>query len=136
MKFAFEKLLELGLLKAKFATTGLVATAIEYVLYALLVNYGLALKSAQLLSYAVAMVVNFLLQKRFVFKLQRSTRQAFFGAVLVSLGGMALNFLIYSTLINIEFFKVNHFISKLLATGIVFFYNFYFKRYVFEKKFI
>ncbi len=136
MKINFDKIIELVLLKAKFASTGLVATVVEYFLYSVLILFGFTLQLAQFISYAIAMIINFFLQKRFVFQLKRSTQQAFIGAVLVSLGGLGLNFLIYSSLIQIDFFKVNHYLSKIGATGIVFFYNFYLKRYVFEKKFI
>lgn len=128
--------MDLALLKAKFATTSLVATATEYLAYALFIYLGVALKPAQLVSYGFAMILNFFLQKQFVFELNRSTKQAFFLAILVSFGGMGLNFLIYSNLIKVEWLELNHYIPKLIATGIVFFYNFYLKRYVFERKFI
>ena len=72
-------LVALFLLKAKFATTSLVATIVEYSLYTLLIWWGNSLRLAQLLSYGVGMIVNFLLQKLFVFDLKRSVGQAFLG---------------------------------------------------------
>lgn len=131
-----KQLIDLFLLKAKFATTSLVATIVEYVLYGLLTWSGVALRFAQLFSYGVAMVLNFLLQKQFVFDLKRSVGKAFVGAMLVSLGGMGLNYLIFSTLVGIPFFEAYHYLAKICATGVVFFYNFYLKRYVFERRFV
>ena len=49
---------------------------------------------------------------------------------------MALSTGIIYGLSQIEFFNERQYITKLCATGFVFFYNFYLKRYVFEKKFI
>ncbi len=131
-----KKIRELFLLKTKFATTSLIATSVEYGLYTLLTFSSMALKPAQIISYGCGMLVNFLLQKRFVFELKRKLSSAFIGAMAVSLGGMAINFGIYSFLLRFPFFMENHYFAKLGATGIVFFYNFYMKRYVFERKFV
>ena len=134
--WTFKDLVGLLMLKAKFATTSLVATVVEYSLYTVFIWWGNALRLAQLLSYGVGMVVNFLLQKRFVFDLKRSVGQAFLGAMIVSLGGMTLNYFIFSWLVTIPFFGNYHYLAKIMATGVVFFYNFYLKRYVFEKRFL
>lgn len=132
-----KKVKDLILLKLKFASTGAIATAIEYIIYAVLHYWlGFALKTSHFISYAIAMTINFLLHKQYVFQLKRSTNQAFILSILISLGGMALNFLIYSSLLEIELFRKIHWIPKIVATAIVFFYNFYLKRYAFEKKFI
>jgi len=136
MKIDWPTIKGLVLLKAKFATTSVIATGVEYLLYFAFDQFGVAKKVAQIISYTVGMLVNFVLQKKYVFDLKRSLGKAFVGAMLVSLGGMALNFTIYSFLVQYEFFNTNHYLAKLGATGIVFFYNFYMKRYVFENKFI
>jgi putative flippase GtrA len=82
------------------------------------------------------MIVNFFLQKRFVFALQRKVHTAFILAIVVSLGGIALGTLIIWALNHWPFFQVHQYITKLCATGLVFFYNFYLKRFVFEKRFL
>lgn len=92
--------------------------------------------SANLISYSCGMVANFLMQKRFVFKLQGSSQRAFFLSILVSIGGLGLSTGIIYGLTQISFFNERQYVTKLVATGLVFFYNFYFKRYVFERKFI
>ncbi|HKK78486.1 MAG TPA: GtrA family protein [Phaeodactylibacter sp.] len=131
-----EKLWKLFLLKAKFAASGAVATSVDYFLYLFLVGRELAPVTANLISYSCAVVLNFLMQKRFVFKLEGSSRRAFLLSVLVSVGGLGLSTSIIYGLTQIPFFNEHQYVTKLIATGLVFFYNFYFKRYVFERKFI
>lgn len=136
MKHAFDKLRELFFLKVRFAMTGLVATGVDYTVYLLLVGRYFIPEVANVISYSCGMVINFILQKRFVFVLQGSVSRAFVLSVLVSLGGMAISTGIIHLLIRWAFFMEHQYITKLLATGIVFFYNFYFKRYVFERRFL
>jgi len=119
----------------KFALSGAFATAIDYFLYLLLVHFQWSPLSANITSYTASVVVNFAMQKRFVFDLQRSVSKAFALAMLVSLVGMGISTFIVVTLSTWTVFNDRQYIIKLIATGIVFIYNFYFKRYVFEKKF-
>lgn len=124
-------------MKLRFAMTGAVATSVDYFLYLWLVDWqGWPPVRANVLSYSCGMVLNFLMQKRFVFELKGSSMRAFGLSALVSLGGMALSTGIVYGLSQVVFFNQNQYITKLIATGLVFFYNFYLKRYVFERKFI
>ena len=136
MKLNWQKLWKLFLLKAKFAMTSSVATAVDYLVYLVLEKYFFSPVISNIISYSCGMVLNFLLQKRFVFTLEGSVSRTFMLSILVSLGGMALSTGIIYGLSQVSFFDERQYITKLCATGIVFFYNFYLKRYVFEKKFI
>lgn len=135
MQITRKKLWSLFLLKVKFASTSLVATAIDYSLYLLLVDRFFPPVIANIISFSSSVVINFLLQKRFVFKLNRKVSKAFGLSLLVSLGGLILSTSIVYWLSNTMFFAQRQYLTKLCATGIVFFYNFYMKRYVFEKRF-
>ena len=129
------KIKKLFLLKAKFATTSLIATSVDVGIFLGLVNYtGLTRVTANIISYSCGMVTNFLLQKRFVFDLQRSTWSAFLLSALVSIGGLSLNTFFVWTFSQIPLLGTYPIVPKLIATGLVFFYNFYLKRFVFEKK--
>lgn len=130
------KLKKLFLLKLKFAMTSSVATLIDYSLYLLLVYTVLTPVPSNIISSSCGMVVNFFLQKRFVFDLQRKVYTAFFLAIAVSIGGIALGTTIIWALNHWPFFQVHQYVTKLCATGLVFFYNFYLKRFVFEKRFL
>jgi putative flippase GtrA len=124
------------LLKFKFGLSGLVATSINYGLYLLLVHRVFPPVTANLIAYSTAVIVNFILQKRFVFESNGKVSTIFLRAMLVSVIGMGIDTGIIAALSSIEYFNNHQAITKLISTGIVFFYNFYFKRYAFEKKFI
>ncbi|MEZ5042683.1 MAG: GtrA family protein [Saprospiraceae bacterium] len=134
--FLEHKFIQLFLLKAKYATTSAIATLLEYLVFGFLKYRGFTGTYAHILSYACGMVFNFMLQKLFIFDLKRSVSSAFLLAMMVSFGGMALSTGIFVGLTKFDWFFENDYVAKLIATGIVFFYNFYLKRFVFEKKFI
>ena len=123
------------LLQAKFAISGLVATTTDYVIYLLLVNNLLNPVPSNVISYSIAMVINFLLQKRFVFSLQGSVFSTFVMSFMVSIGGLLLSTGIVHGLTQNPFFWERQYLTKLIAIMLVFFYNFYLKRLVFENSF-
>lgn len=136
-KWREHKLVGLLLLKGKYATTSLIATSVEYGLYSLFVFGFLVEKTkAHIGSFALAMVTNFLLQRFFVFKLNRPVVKVFAMAMTISIGGLLLSALIFSSLMKVDFFVRNHYLAKVLASGTIFLYNFYLKRFAFEKKFV
>lgn len=135
MKKLWESFRKLFLLKAKFALSSLVATSVNIGLYMVLVNKILPPVPSEVIAYSVAVIINFILQRRFVFDLRRKLSHAFWLSMLVSLGGLLLSTGIIYSLNQLLFFQQNQLVTKLCAVGIVFFYNFYFKRYVFEKRF-
>lgn len=134
MRAFISKLSRLFVLQVRFAASGLVATVVDYGLYLLLVNRILAPVPANIVSYAIAVVLNFILQRRFVFELKRPGYLVFVLSLAVSAGGLAISTAIIHVLSGIPFFSARQYITKLIATGIVFFYNFFSKRFVFEKK--
>ncbi|TXB68408.1 GtrA family protein [Phaeodactylibacter luteus] len=136
MKLNKETLLQLFKMKLRFAMTGAVATAVDYFLYLGLVHADWQPVYANMVSYSCGAVLNFLMQKRFVFQLQGSGARAFALSLLVSGGGLILSTSIVYGLSQIPFLNENQYLLKLIATGLVFLYNFYLKRYVFERKFI
>ncbi len=134
MRISFQKLFKLLLLQIRFAVSGFVATLIDYGLYLGLVNRVLPPVGANMISYSIAVVVNFILHRKFVFQLQRPSKQAFILSMMVSVGGLGISSSIIYLLSRQSFFNEHQYITKLISTGIVFFYNFFFKRYVFEKR--
>lgn len=118
--------------KIPFALTGLVATGINFGVYLLLVDRYLPPGPATAIAYSSSVIINFFLQRYFVFELRRSVRSAFALSMLVSLGGLGLDWLIVTGLHRFPLLGDREWIIKLAATGIVFFYNFYAKRRVFE----
>ncbi|MFT4758966.1 MAG: putative flippase GtrA [Paraglaciecola sp.] len=130
------KIKELFLLKFKFALTSLVATALDYTLYIILVYQSFTPVLANTIAYTIAVILNFSLQKKFVFSMKRKERTVFMMAIGVSVVGLGLSNLIIWSLTQYPFFIEHPYVTKLIATGLVFFWNFYMKRFVFERKFI
>ncbi len=135
MSDTISRLKRLLSLKLKFALTSSVATSVDYLLYLALVYTFLTPVLSNIIAYSVAVLVNFILQKQFIFSLERRLKTTFLLAMGVSLGGLLLGTSLIWFLIKVPFFDRYQFITKLCATGVLFFYNFYFKRYVFEKRF-
>lgn len=138
--------------KIPFAVTGFIATGINYGLYLFLVDRYLPYMPATVVAYSSSVVLNFFMQRYFVFELRRSLRSAFLLSMLVSLGGLFLDAAIVWFLHTdgvtqwMEQFilatrrshvppKSNEWLIKGIATILVFFYNFYLKRFVFEGSF-
>ncbi len=118
--------------KIPFALTGLVATGINYGLYLALVDRYLPPGPSTLIAYSSSVILNFFLQRYFVFELNRSLRSAFAWSMVVSGGGLLLDWLLVTGLHRFPLLGHHEWLIKLAATGVVFFYNFYLKRYVFE----
>jgi len=122
--------------KIKFAITSSIATAMDYGIYLFLTLFLLVSESAShAISYSVGMIINFLLQKRFIFLLKRKLYQAFGLSVMFSLIGWMISQGLFNGLILYSgFFKQHDILAKIIVTFVIFFYNFYTKRFSFEKK--
>ena len=123
------------ILQAKFAASGLVATTTDFVLYLSLVHNLTSPIPSNVISYSIAMVINFLLQKKFVFSLQGSVFRTFLMSIMISMGGLLISTAIVYGLTQFQFYWERQYLTKLIAIMVVFFYNFYLKRLVFEKCF-
>lgn len=132
----FKRLRKLLLLKLRFATTGAIAAVVDTVLYLILVNRVFVPLWANIISYSVGILLNFVLHWKYVFDPKRNIYAVFGLSLLVSMGSLALNTAIVYYLQDVELLQGNQTIIKLIATGIVFFYNFFFKRFAFEKRFL
>ena len=148
MQEVIRKIFILFKLKLKFAAVSLVATGFHFVFYSLFVLVifpadGTPATSKEItiitaIGAFIGMLINFFMQKRFVFDLQRTVSSAFILALMVSLVGIAINTGIVAWLTKYSFFMqsgLHKLLPQLIATGTVFFYNFYLKRFIFEKRF-
>ena len=136
--FSFSKIKKLFFLKVKYAAASATATSVDYAFYFLLFHiFGLPKTLSNFISYPIGVVVNFMFQKRYIFSMTRKLKTTFGLAMLVSAGGWAMNATIFYYLMKIHFFQTSgwHWAAKFIVNGIIFLYNFYGKRYVFEKRF-
>lgn len=123
-------------MKTKFAASSGLATLVDMGLFALLAKItSIPVEVINIISSLVGMVFNFILQKKYIFQLNRKVRTAFILSLIVSLGGIFISTSIIYGLKTIDIFQTYPILAKIIATGIVFFYNFYLKRFSFEKKF-
>lgn len=123
-------------LKLKFATSSLLATAVDYLLYLYLVGSVFSPVVSNVISAGTGMLINFLVQKTFVFELRRKLRATFAISLLTSLIGLAIGTGLIYLFNKVPLLYENQFITKALVIGMVFFYNFYMKRFAFEKRFV
>lgn len=124
-------------MKTKFAASSGIATLVDMGLFALLSKItSIPVEIINIISSLVGMIINFILQKKYIFELNRKVRTAFILSLLVSFGGIFISTSIIYGLKTIAVFKTYPIFAKIIATGVVFFYNFYLKRFSFEKKFL
>lgn len=79
----------------------------------------------------MGMVVNFVLQRRFVFNVTRGLKISFILSLLFSIGGIFLGAGIIYLLTELAFFIAYPLIAKIIAMGVVFFYNYETKKIAF-----
>ncbi len=82
------------------------------------------------------MIINFFLQKKFVFELKRKAINAFILSVVSSVIVMSIGALVITQLTKIEYLALHISIAKILVIGMKFGMNFFIKQWVFEKKVI
>lgn len=119
-------------LQVKFAFTSSIATLIDYGIYLFAVEYFFTPVISNVISYPTGILVNFILQKKYVFSLNRKVSHIFILSITFSSIGFLISTVLIYILTQLALFSSNQYISKLIVTGIVFFYNFYTKRYAFE----
>lgn len=131
------KLKQLFLLKSKFLISSVVATGFEFVLFLLLVySFGLSVLQAQVIAYPLAVLLKYFLEKWFIFESRRKGIQTFGWAMMVSGIGFVLSLILVYFLNQVPFLHAHPALLKIIEKGILFFYNFYFKRFAFERRFM
>lgn len=129
------KWIRLVWLKGRFALAGMAATVVDYTIYLSIVDRLFEPAASNVISYSCGAGINFLLHRWFVFRLQRPPMKALALSLLVSIGGLLFSTGIVHGLSQLVFFDARQYLTKAMATGIVFFYNFYLKRFAFERRF-
>jgi putative flippase GtrA len=119
--------------KIKFASTSLIATVIDYTLYLSLVYSGFEKVPSNVVSASCGFLVNFFLQKRFIFNQKRKTSTTFLMSMSFSAIGIAISTALIFLFNKNTFLDQHQYLTKLLVMGIMFLYNFYTKRIAFEK---
>ena len=113
----------------KFFYVGILSTLTDYIIYASLIYVGISYIIAIIVGYLSGFLVNFIISRRYVFDKTKIEKIHFeFMAVLaISIVAIGINIFIVW---GLGLFGINHYISRVVAIGIVFFFN-YFSRKVF-----
>lgn len=117
----------------KFFSTSLVASSIDFLIYILLVSIIPPVLS-HFISATCGMIVNFILQRKWVFNATRKVGTSFILSLIFSIGGIFLGGIIIYLLMWFSFFEQNPVFTKLIAMGIVFIYNYETKKIAFGDK--
>ena len=121
--------------KFKFALTSTIATGFDHGIFIYLINSTNLIEShAHLISYPIGVMTNIILQRLFIFELKRKLHNAFILAILFSIIGYLGGTFLIHLFAKIDFFASNRYFNKLVVTAIIFFYNFYTKRFAFENE--
>lgn len=127
----------------KFGSASLVATLVDYLLYTFVftelgdgpvVFPWFTVDYADLAAAFCGMLVNFFLQKNYVFKMERGFVVTFLLSILFSLIILLFGSWFMHKLKLIALFAAYPILAKIIVTGIKFIINFFTKKWVFEKK--
>ncbi|MBI5917724.1 MAG: GtrA family protein [Bacteroidetes bacterium] len=121
--------------QAKFFTSSVIATGVDYALFFLLDWLFFDPVTAHAISYPIAVLVNFYLQKRYIFDLKRSVHSAFVISMIFSVIGWGVGVAMMYFLVKIPWLADWPVVAKIIVTGVLFFFNFYTKRFAFEGRF-
>jgi len=109
----------------KFFVVGAISTAVDYILYSILVYFGIAYYIAIVIGYMTGLLVNFYLARTKVFtKGSRFEKlhHEFLAVFAVSVVAVGLNILIVWALAKFGF---DYYSGRAVALVIVFFFNYY-----------
>ena len=116
----------------RFLICSVGATSCDFALYMICVQF-LIPSISQVISYSCGVVVNFILQKIYVFENQtRKTRNVFIFSIPLAALGIVMSSILIHYLTTIEFFMEYQFITKTIVSILVFFYNYFTRKFLFE----
>lgn len=145
----WERIKKTTILFAKFAVAGAMASVVNFIVFNVLIYLVFSLDQADMTAlesrwktvfsdmaaYASGVLFNYALHKRYIFEQRRKPSTTFALYLFVSGIGMALSAGLTWLFVKITFFATYPYIMKIMTMGLVFIYNFFSKRFAFEKRF-
>lgn len=115
---------------SKFLLLGVISTAVDYILYSLLVLIQVDYAIAIFIGYSSGLGVNYYIGRKYIFtagtKLKNEHRE-FIAVASVAFIGMILNIAIVKTL-SFSIWNINPLYSRIIAIGVVFFWNYFLRK--------
>ena len=118
----------------RFSFVGLTAFAIDYILFLVLEIAGVPYLIANIISYVIATIYNFLMSMRYVFpgKTGQTRMQQFIIFTVLSIIGLGLNELFL--FVFVHFAAIPAWFSKIMSTFLVMIFNFITRKYFLEDR--
>ncbi|MBT3261235.1 GtrA family protein [bacterium] len=129
-------LIKMGKQFVKFSINGGFCAGVEFLGFWFFIYFGKNYMVSQIFSYSISMSLNFILNRFWTFSLRAEIKQleAFKFLVVNIITMVSMLFLIY---IFKDRMNLNLFASKILATSILMFFNFFcYKFWVFKRNFV
>ena len=118
----------------KFGLASSLATAVDFLLFRFVLYELIPLFYAELFASLVGMIINFFVQKKFVFELRRNAVAAFGLSLLSSFIILLLGSVLITQLNKIAWLAAHISVAKIIVIGTKFIFNFIVKQWIFEKK--
>jgi len=116
--------------KVKYLISSIIVTSVDYLVFIVAFKV-VGLIIANTLSYVVALNLSFNIQKRYIFKTERNITTAYIYIVIFAIVGVIIS---TTTLYVLNYFLRNIILAKVILIIIMFYYNFYSKKYAFNDK--
>jgi len=116
--------------KVKYLISSIIVTSVDYLIFIVAFKV-VGLIIANTLSYVVALNLSFNIQKRYIFKTERNITTAYMYIVIFAIIGVIIS---TTTLYVLNYFLRNIILAKVILIIIMFYYNFYSKKYAFNDK--
>lgn len=128
---SFGKLVSEAKRLLRFGAASIFATSIDYIIFICLTSLTLSSGYSNLHSQFAGMIVNFYLQKKYVFVLRRRLASAFLLSLLFSAVGLIIGTTLIYYLTLIPIFRDRPILAKVPVTVVVFLFNYISKKYAF-----
>lgn len=116
----------------KFSLVGGTAFLIDFGLFALLTKLGMHYLIAQIISFSISLLFNYIASIKWVFDAKKQTSKEILTFIILAVIGLGINEVILY--VGIDNFHFNTLLTKLFSTAIVMVYNFITRKLIIEKK--
>lgn len=116
----------------KFGLVGGIAFLIDFCIFAILVKIGIHYLIAQIISFFISLIFNYIASIKWVFNAKKQTKKEALLFIVLAIIGLGINELLLY--IGISILNIDTILTKLISTMLVMIYNFITRKLIIEKK--
>ncbi|NMA51088.1 MAG: GtrA family protein [Mollicutes bacterium] len=116
----------------KFGLVGGIAFLIDFCIFAILVKIGIHYLIAQIISFFISLIFNYIASIKWVFNAKKQTKKEALLFLFLAIIGLGINELLLY--IGISILNIDTLLTKLISTMLVMIYNFITRKLIIEKK--